>query len=124
MPFSTLCNIEVCGTPVKCLRLTFVGELGYELHCPCESAVDIYSALWAVAGPYATATGVPVRNAGYRAMDSLSAEKSFRHWHADLSNRDTPFEASIGFTVLPKLKTDIPFLGRESLEQHRSDGLN
>ena len=45
-----------------------------------------------------------MRDAGYRAIDSLSAEKGYRHWHADLSNRDTPQEAGIGFTVLPKLK--------------------
>lgn len=123
MPFSSLREIDVAGTPVQCLRLTFVGELGYELHCPRQSVLHIYNSLWEVAGPYSAATSVPVRDAGYRAMDSLSAEKSFRHWHADLSNRDTPFEASIGFTVLGKLKTDVPFLGREALERHRTRGL-
>ena len=56
-----------------------------------------------------------MRDAGYRAIDSLSAEKNYRHWHADLSNSDTPLEAGIGFTVLPKLKRlDAPqFIGRE-----------
>ena len=60
-------------------------------------------------------TGAPVRDAGYRAIDSLSAEKNYRHWHADLANSDTPLEAGIGFTVLPKLKRlDTPqFIGRE-----------
>jgi len=69
--------------------------------------------------------GVPVRDAGYRAIDSLSAEKSYRHWHADLASADTPFEACIGFTVLPKLKrSDAPdFLGRRALEEQRAAGL-
>jgi len=53
----------------------------------------------------------------------MSAEKGFRHWHADLSNADTPFEAGIGFTALAKLKTDTPFLGREALEKQRAEGL-
>ena len=70
---------------------------------------------------------IPVRDAGYRAIDSLSAEKNLRHWHADLSNRDTPLESGIGFTVLSKLKRtgdNAPrFLGREALEQQRHQGL-
>merc|ERR1719265_72084 len=70
-----------------------------------------------------SAAGVPVANAGYRAIDSMSAEKGFRHWHADLSNRDTPFEAGIGFVALAKLKTDTDFIGREALVKHRAEGL-
>jgi sarcosine dehydrogenase len=62
---------------------------------------------------------VPIRDAGYRAIDSLSAEKNFRHWHADITNADTPLEAGIGFTVLKKLKRpDAPdFVGRKALEE-------
>jgi len=69
------------------------------------------------------ATGVKVANAGYRAIDSMSAEKGYRHWHADLSNRDTPFEAVIGFTAVAKLKTDTPFLGRDALKAQQAEGL-
>merc|ERR1719491_815576 len=69
------------------------------------------------------AEGVKVSNAGYRCIDSLSAEKNYRHWHADLTNRDTPFEAGIGFVALAKLKTDAPFMGREALEKQRAEGL-
>lgn len=123
-PFSTCTKMEIAGVPLWCLRLTFVGERGYELHVPSEGAPAVYSALMAAGKMYERHVGVPVQPIGYRAIDSMSAEKGYRHWHADLSNRDTPMEAGIGFTVLPKLKREgVPFLGREALEQHRAAGL-
>jgi sarcosine dehydrogenase len=101
-----------------------VGERGYELHVPAESAAEVYKALCDAGKRYEQHVGVPVRPIGYRAIDSMSAEKGYRHWHADLSNRDTPLEAGIGFTVLPKLKREgVPFLGREALEKYRAAGL-
>lgn len=60
-------------------------------------------------------------NGGYRALDSLSAEKGYKHWHQDLRHDDTPLEAGLGFTC--KLKSDTPFLGREVLEQQKAEGL-
>eukprot|EP00928_Gymnodinium_smaydae_P078300 TRINITY_DN6213_c0_g3_i3.p1 TRINITY_DN6213_c0_g3~~TRINITY_DN6213_c0_g3_i3.p1 ORF type:complete len:952 (+),score=137.14 TRINITY_DN6213_c0_g3_i3:102-2858(+) len=126
-PFSTCQDIEVVGHKCMALRLTFVGELGFELHVPASSAVDVYRAIREAGDAYAEKHGVPVRDAGYKAIDGLSAEKNFRHWHADLCNRDTPMEAGIGFTVLPKLKRSGPdapdFLGREALEKKRAEGL-
>jgi len=102
-PFSSGHWLDIAGHRLLSLRLTFIGEL------------------------LSAQKGVPVRDAGYRAIDSLSAEKNFRHWHADLSNRDTPMEAGIGFTVLPKLKrtgVDAPdFLGRAALEAKHAAGL-
>lgn len=127
LAFSACKEIEIAGHRVMCLRLTFVGELGFELHVPSESAVAVYRAVREAGDLYSQTRGVPVRDGGYRAIDSLSAEKNFRHWHADLCNRDTPMEAGIGFTVLSKLKRtgqDAPdFLGREALEAHRARGL-
>merc|ERR1719168_230180 len=105
------------------LRLTFVGELGFELHVPSSSAPEVYKAVMGAGEALTAAKGVPVVDAGYRAIDSMSAEKGYRHWHADLSNRDTPFEAGIGFVALAKLKTDMPFLGRAALEKQRAEGL-
>lgn len=140
-PFSTCQedSVTVAGYPVSmCLRLTFVGELGYELHVKNEHAVSVYRAIREAGEAYERAHGVPVRDAGYRAIDSLSAEKNYRHWHADLSNRDTPMEAGIGFTVLSKLnqkvsdeyeeeadgsRVGVDFLGREALEACRARGL-
>jgi len=105
------------------LRLTFVGELGFELHVPSGSAAEVYKTMMSAGEKLSQDKGVPVRDAGYRAIDSMSAEKGYRHWHADLSNTDTPFEAGIGFVALAKLKVDSPFLGREALEKHRAEGL-
>mmetsp|Transcript_2604 Transcript_2604/g.6064 ORF Transcript_2604/g.6064 Transcript_2604/m.6064 type:complete len:923 (+) Transcript_2604:116-2884(+) len=124
-PFSTCREIKLAGKDVYCLRLTFVGELGFEIHAPSEYAADVYRAIREAGEEYEAKNNVPVRDAGYRAIDSLSAEKSFRHWHADLSNADTPLEANIGFTVLSKLKRDDcpEFLGRDALQKQRADGL-
>mmetsp|Transcript_55295 Transcript_55295/g.124165 ORF Transcript_55295/g.124165 Transcript_55295/m.124165 type:complete len:921 (-) Transcript_55295:8-2770(-) len=125
IPFSTCQWLELAGLRCLCLRLTFVGELGFELHIPAPSAVPVYRALREAGERYEQEHGVPVRDCGYRAIDSLSAEKNYRHWHADLSNRDTPLEAGIGFTVLPKLKReDAPdFIGRDALVAKRAVGL-
>jgi len=121
-PFSSCRHAKIGGHELMMLRLTFVGELGFELHVPSGSAVAVYEALMGAADKL-KAAGVTVANAGYRAIDSMSAEKGFRHWHADLTNKDTPFEAGIGFVALAKLKTDTPFLGREALERQRAEGL-
>ncbi|GBG33307.1 Sarcosine dehydrogenase, mitochondrial [Hondaea fermentalgiana] len=124
-PFSTCQELSIGGHDVYCLRLTFVGELGFEIHAPSAYAADVYKLIREAGEKYEAEHGVPVRDAGYRAIDSLSAEKSFRHWHADLSNADTPLEANIGFTVLSKLKReDCPeFIGREALQKQRAEGL-
>jgi len=120
-------DIEMNGVKIMCLRLTFMGELGFELHVPRTESANIYRLLRSTGDEYEKNTGAPVRDAGYRAIDSLSAEKGFRHWHADLTNRDTPLEAGIGFTVLKKLKRtgeDAPdFIGRKALEEQRANGL-
>merc|ERR1712008_326168 len=87
--FSTCQHAKLKGHELMIFRLTFIGELGFELHVPSNSAVEVYKEIMA-AGEALSATGVKVANAGYRAIDSMSAEKGYRHWHADLSNRDTP----------------------------------
>eukprot|EP00977_Amphora_coffeiformis_P024538 scaffold16127_cov186-Amphora_coffeaeformis.AAC.1 len=123
--FSTCQEIVLAGVKMHCLRLTFVGELGFELHIPSSEAKAVYQAVRAAGDAYEKSYGVPVRDAGYRAIDSLSAEMNYRHWHADLSNAETPIEANIAFTVLSKLKReDAPaFIGREALQRQRETGL-
>merc|ERR1712063_188435 len=123
LPFSFCRHTSLAGHDLMILRLTFIGEQGYELHVPSASAPHVYRALMEHSA-ILSAANIPVANAGYRAIDSMSAEKGYRHWHADLSNRDTPFEAGIGFVALAKLKTQTPFLGREALERQRAEGLN
>ncbi|KAB1280503.1 Sarcosine dehydrogenase; mitochondrial, partial [Camelus dromedarius] len=100
---------------VRAMRLSFVGELGWELHVPRLSCLPVYRAVMAAGAKHGLV------NAGYRAIDSLSIEKGYRHWHADLRPDDSPLEAGLTFTC--KLKSAIPFLGREALERQQAEGL-
>ncbi|XP_006164328.1 sarcosine dehydrogenase, mitochondrial [Tupaia chinensis] len=114
-PFSTHKLTRAAGHLVRAMRLSFVGELGWELHIPREACVPVYRAVMAAGAKHGLV------NAGYRAIDSLSIEKGYRHWHADLRPDDSPLEAGLAFTC--KLKSPVPFLGREALEKQRATGL-
>lgn len=92
------------------MRLTFVGELGFELHVAAEDASALYTQIMHHGKGLERVHGVPVRNAGYHCIDSLSAEKGYRHWHADLANADTPMEAGIGFVAAKKTKHGPDFI--------------
>ena len=113
-PFNTNKMIKVAGHPVRALRVSFVGELGWELHIPRDSCVPVYHALHQVGQKYGLV------NAGYRAIDSLSMEKGYPHWHQEIRMDDSPVEAGLMFTC--KLKTDTDFLGRAALEQKKVVG--
>lgn len=82
---------------------------------PNASAEAVYEAVMAAGKP------LGLVNAGYRAIDSLSCEKGYRHWHADVRPDDTPLQAGLAFTC--KLKTDMDFLGRQALEVQKSEGI-
>uniref|UniRef100_A0A452VFA4 Sarcosine dehydrogenase n=1 Tax=Ursus maritimus TaxID=29073 RepID=A0A452VFA4_URSMA len=114
-PFSTHKLLRAAGHLVRAMRLSFVGELGWELHVPRPACVPVYQAVMTAGAKHGLV------NAGYRAIDSLSIEKGYRHWHADLRPDDSPLEAGLAFTC--KLKSDVPFLGREALEKQRAEGL-
>lgn len=92
-----------------------VSLAGWELHVPNSSAQAVYQAVMAAGKP------LGLVNAGYRAIDSLSCEKGYRHWHADVRPDDTPLEAGLAFTC--KLKTDTDFLGREAIEEQKRAGI-
>lgn len=114
-PFSSHRIVTAAGFKVRAIRLSFVGELGWELHMPREACVPVYRAVMEAGAKHG------IGNAGYRAIDSLSIEKGYRHWHADLRPDNTPLEAGLGFTC--KLKSSIPFLGREALEKQKTEGV-
>ena len=116
LPFGSAREIRIAGAPVRALRVTYVGELGFELHVPIEYALAVYDALIAAGAPFGLA------NAGYRAIESLRLEKGYRAWGADIGPDHTPLEAGLGLAV--KLAATQPFLGREALERQRRDGLN
>ena len=114
-PFLAYRPLHIAGAEVWAMRITFVGELGWELHIPCEFAVTVYNAL------FEAGAGHGIRNAGYRAIESLRLEKGYRVWGSDLTPDTTPLEAGLGWNV--KLKTEVPFRGREALEAQRSAGV-
>ena len=107
-PFGRVKRITVAGAPVLALRVTYVGELGFELHIPVEFAVSVYDALMDAGRPHGIA------NAGYRAIESLRLEKGYRAWGADIGPDHSPLVAGLGWAV--KLKSNTPFQGRAALE--------
>jgi 4-methylaminobutanoate oxidase (formaldehyde-forming) len=106
-PYMTVREITVGDVPVRALRVTYVGELGWELYCPAEYGMPLWRALWDAGEPYGMVAG------GYRAIDSLRVEKGYRVWGADITPDDTPYEAGLDFAV----KMDKDFLGREALAE-------
>jgi 4-methylaminobutanoate oxidase (formaldehyde-forming) len=101
-------RITIAGSPLLALRVTYVGELGWELHIPVEFAASVYDALMEAGQSHGIA------NAGYRAIESLRLEKGYRAWGADIGPDHTPLVAGLGWAV--KLKSDTPFQGRAALE--------
>jgi 4-methylaminobutanoate oxidase (formaldehyde-forming) len=96
------------------VRITYLGELGYELHLPTEYAAHVHELLW-TAGQDAG-----IANAGYRAIDSLRLEKRYLYWGSDITPDYTPYEAGLGFAVALGKKSD--FIGRAALEAARAAG--
>ena len=108
-PFRTARSIRVAGAAVLAQRITYVGELGFELYVDAESAVQVWDALFDAGRPHG------LRVCGYRVLDSLRIEKGYRYYGTDLTSGDTPFEAGLGFCVAMD-KGD--FTGREALAEH------
>ena len=106
-PYLASREIWLASAPVRATRVTYVGELGWELYVAAEFAAGVYDAL------VAAGDDLGLRHAGYHAMDSLRLEKAYRSWGHDLGSEDTPFEAGLGFAV--RLDKGAPFLGREAL---------
>jgi 4-methylaminobutanoate oxidase (formaldehyde-forming) len=110
-PFAQCRLITIAGTDVIALRVTYVGELGWELHIPVGTAPAVYDAIMEAGRPQGIA------NAGYRAIETLRLEKGYRAWGADIGPDHSPLMAGLGWAV--KLKSGIPFLGREALEEQK-----
>ena len=107
-PFGRVQAIEIASHKVRALRVTYVGELGWELHVPIAGTGDVFDALMAAGRPHG------IRPTGYRAIESLRLEKGYRAWGSDITPNDNPFEAGLGWAV--KLRGDTPFIGREACE--------
>ncbi|MEX2409648.1 MAG: FAD-dependent oxidoreductase, partial [Rhodovibrionaceae bacterium] len=113
-PFSACREIGIAGGPVRALRVSYMGELGWELYIPWARAAAVYDAVAAAGAPLGL---VP---AGALTMDALRLEKNFRHWGHDIGCEDTPLEAGMGFLV----DWSKDFLGKAALEKQKTEGLH
>ena len=114
-PFATSRMIDLGYARVRASRITYVGELGYELYLPGEFAQGVYDAIIDAGRPFG------LRLAGYHALNSLRMEKAYRHWGHDISDEDTPLEAGLQFAVA--WNKPGGFVGLEALERQRHEGL-
>ncbi|MGO9994927.1 MAG: GcvT family protein [Steroidobacteraceae bacterium] len=114
-PFATSRDIEIGYALVRASRITYVGELGWELYIPTEFMQGVYDELVGAGKRHGLV------HAGYHALNSLRMEKAYRHWGHDITDEDTPLEAGLGFAV----KFDKPggFAGREALLRQKQSGL-
>jgi heterotetrameric sarcosine oxidase gamma subunit len=113
-PFSTSRQISLGYATVRATRITYVGELGWELYVPAEFAVGVYEDLQRAGARFGAAPG------GYYAIESLRLEKGYRAFGRELTPSENPVEAGLLFAC--KLTTDIAFLGREAVEKARAEG--
>ena len=111
-PFATAREISIANCPVWALRVTYVGELGWELHMPTEVAVTVYEALMS--------SGQAV-NAGYRVIETLRLEKGYRAWGAEIGPDHTPVEAGLAWAM--KMKSGLPFQGRDAVAAQLANGV-
>lgn len=112
-PFGQCHEITLGSIPVLASRVTYIGELGYELYLPTEHAVELYTLLWEIGHD------LGIANAGYRAIESLRLEKGYRYWSAEVTPDYTPYESGLGFCV-DLTKDD--FIGREALVKAKELG--
>lgn len=113
-PFATAQEIDFAYARPLALRMSYVGELGWELYVPTEFARGVFDAL------LKEGENLGLKLVGLHALDSLRLEKGYRHWGSDITPDDTPFEAGLGFAV--KLdKGD--FIGREALKRQQEKSL-
>ena len=114
-PFATSQEIELGYAIVRASRITYVGELGWELYIPTEFMTGVYDEIVAAGAAFG------LKHCGYHALNALRMEKAYRHWGHDITDEDTPLEAGLGFAV----KMDKPggFIGREALVKQKEEGL-
>jgi 4-methylaminobutanoate oxidase (formaldehyde-forming) len=113
-PYMNVREITVGNVPVRALRVTYVGELGWELYCPTEYGMGLWRAMWEAGQPHGIVAG------GYRAIDSMRLEKGYRVWGADITPDETPYEGGVGFCA--KLDKEGGFIGRDALAEAKERG--
>lgn len=114
-PYLTAQEIWIGPGHAWALRVSYAGELGWELFIPTESAGAVYDAIVAAGEDHG------LRHAGTYASNTLRMEKGFRAWGHDITSVETPLEAGLGFAV--RFDKDVPFIGREALLRQRDEGV-
>jgi 4-methylaminobutanoate oxidase (formaldehyde-forming) len=113
-PYLTWRHVTIGDVPAVAVRVTYVGELGWEIYAAPEYGLRLWDALFEAGQP------LGVLAAGYRAIDSLRLEKGYRYWSQDIHSENNPYEAGLGFAV--KLDKG-EFIGRAALERLKKEGL-
>jgi len=114
-PFGTSQEIYIGYAKVRASRITYVGELGWEIYIPTEFALAVYERIIEAGKAFG------LTHAGYHALNSLRMEKGYRHWGHDITVEDTPLEAGLGFVV--SFKKEGGFLGKQSLLKQKEQGV-
>ena len=114
-PFGTAREIDLGMARVRAARITYVGELGWELYVPSEFAPGVFDAILAEGDAFG------LRLAGMHVLDSCRIEKAFRHWGHDITDEDTPLEAGLGFAC--SFDKNAAFIGRDALLRQKEAGL-
>ncbi len=109
-PFMTARELAIGSVPCLALRVTYVGELGWELYCPSEFGLRLWDTIWEAGAKHGLVAG------GYKAVESLRLEKGYRVWGSDITSETDPYQAGLGFAV--KLDKG-PFIGGEALVKKR-----
>ena len=112
-PFGHWTELEIGFATVRAMRITYVGERGFELYMPSEMVAHACEAVRAAGADHGLAL------AGYHTLDSCRIEKAFRHWGHDIGPDDTPLEAGLGFAV----KSGAAYIGRDAIERQRQEGV-
>lgn len=113
-PFASSQEIEIGYAKLRASRVTYVGELGWELYIPAEFAAHVFDKIVEAGGEHG------LSQAGYFALDSMRMEKGYRHWGHDIGPDDTSYQAGLGFAV--KLDKSGGFIGREALLRQKEEG--
>jgi 4-methylaminobutanoate oxidase (formaldehyde-forming) len=114
-PFATAQLVKIGDKIVRAIRITYMGELGWELHFPIEDANYVYDKL------FEAGEELGLVNAGYRCIEACRLEKGYRAWGSDIGPDHTPLEAGLGWAV--KLKSNKDFIGKSALLDQKKNGV-
>jgi 4-methylaminobutanoate oxidase (formaldehyde-forming) len=114
-PYMTAKQITIGNIPALALRVTYVGELGWEFYAPSEYGQQLWDTLWSAGKEFGMVAG------GYKAIETLRLEKGYRYWSGDITPDYTPYEAGLGFAVA--LNKPVDFMGKQALVKQKAEGI-